>query len=142
MRRAAAVLCLAALAGCGDSGGDKATYVKAGNGVCTTYANEIAKLGQPDTLTEIGPYLARAMPVLERAVGKLEKLDPPSDLKDGYEKFRDAASATVQRANDLRRAAAAGDTVEVEALLAEAAKASSARAELAKAAGLRACAKL
>jgi hypothetical protein len=137
------VLCLAVLAGCGsDSGGDKATYVKAGDGICTSYANAIAKLGQPDTLTDIGPYVAKAMPILQRTVARIEKLDPPSDLKGGYEKFRDAAKATVDRANRLRAAAAAGDTVEVKALLAEAAKASSTRVELAKDAGLQACAKL
>jgi hypothetical protein len=142
VRRAAALVCLAFVAGCGDEGGDKATYVKAGDEICTAYANDIAKLGQPDTLTEIGPYVTKAMPVLQRAVGRLEKLDPPSDLRDAYDKFRDTARATVDRADRLREAAAAGDSVEVESLLAEAAKASAARAGLARDAGLEACAKL
>ena len=142
MKRAAALLCLAALAGCGSSGGDKGVYVKTGDEICTAYANDIAKLGQPETLDQIGPYLTKAMPILERAAGKLQKLDPPSDLQDSYEKFRDAAKATVERANRLQDAAEAGDSVEVKALLAEAAKASSDRVALAKAAGLQACAKL
>ena len=142
MRRLAALAALVLVAGCGSSGGDKGKYVKAGNDICNAYANDIAKLGQPATLTEIGPYLAKAMPLLERVVARLEKLDPPSDLADDYKKFRDAAKATVDRATHLRTAAEAGDTAEVKALLAEAAKASAARVALAKAAGLEACAKL
>ena len=142
MRLAAAAAVLVLVAGCGSAGGDKGKYVKAGDEICNAYANDIAKLGQPETVTQIGPYLAKAMPLLERVAGRLAKLDPPSDLKDSYEKFRDAARATVDRATRLRQAAEAGDTAEVKALLAEAAKASADRVALAKAAGLEACAKL
>ena len=142
MRRAAALALLAFVAGCGDEGGDKATYVKSGDRICNEYANDIAKLGQPDSLTEIGPYVTKAMPVLEKAVGRIEKLDPPSDLADEFEKFRDVARATVDRAERLQTAAAAGDSVEVQDLLDEAAKASQTRKGLADAAGLKACAKL
>ena len=142
MRRLAALAALVLVAGCGSSGGNKAVYVKTGDETCNAYANDIAKLGQPETLTQIGPYLAKAMPLLERVAARLEKLDPPSDLADAYKKFRDAARATVDRATRLRAAAQDGDTAEVKALLAEAAKASADRATLAKAAGLEACAKL
>jgi hypothetical protein len=143
--RRAGLVALALLAGCGgggDKGGDKAAYVRHGNAICARYAKAIAKLGQPTTLSAIGTFITGAMPVLTRTVGEVEKLDPPSGLSGAFAKFRDAARAAVDRAQRLRNAAEAGDTAEVKALLAEAAKASKVRVGLARDAGLQTCAKL
>ena len=144
MRRAALGLAAAALlAGCGgDNGGDKAKYVRDGNAICARYAKDIAKLGQPTTLGQIGPYITKAMPIVSRTVGEITKLDPPSDLKDAYETFRDAAQQTLDRAMKLRNAADAGDGEQVRTLLREATAASKRRVGLARAAGLETCAKL
>jgi hypothetical protein len=142
--RRAGLVALALLAGCGggDKGGDKAAYVRQGDAICARYAKAIAKLGQPTTLGAIGTFITSAMPVLTRTVGEVEKLDPPSELSDEFGKFRDAARAAVDRAQRLRNAAEAGDSTQVKALLAEAAKASKVRVGLAKDAGLQTCAQL
>lgn len=140
MKRALALTALL-LVGCGggDKGGDKATYEKDGQAICADYRTAIARLGQPTTVTELGPYIAKAMPVLTRTVRRLERLDPPSDLAGEYAAFRDAARQTVDRARALRDAAAKADGPEVQRLLKEAAQASRRRDALAKAAGLEAC---
>lgn len=145
MRRPALVVlaAVAALAGCGGGGGgDKATYVRQGNAICARYAKAIAKLGQPTTLGDIGPYITKAMPILTRTVGEVTKLDPPDELADAFGKFREAAQATLDRANRLRNAADAGDGQQVKALLTEATAASKRRVGLARDAGLETCAKL
>jgi hypothetical protein len=139
---ALAAATLAAGCGGGDKGGDKAKYVRAGNAICARYSKDIAKLGQPTTLGEIGPYITKAMPIVSRTVGEIAKLDPPGDLKDAYETFRDAAQQTLDRATKLRNAADAGDGEQVRTLLREATAASKRRVGLARAAGLETCAKL
>lgn len=145
MRPALAVLALAGLAGCGgggDKGGDPAAYRKAGDAICTDYQAAIAKLGQPAKLTEIGPYIEKALPVLTSTVERIGRLDPPSDLRDEYETFRDAARQTVDRAEALRKAAGEANADEVQRLLDEAAQASRRRVGLARDAGLEACAQI
>jgi hypothetical protein len=140
--RRAGLLCLVALAGCGggDDGGDRDAYVASGDAICRDYEAAIGKLDQPVELGDIGPYIADALPVLERTAGRIEALDPPADLRDEFAAFRDAARQTVTRAEALRRAAEQGDSGEVERLLDEAGKASERRVGLARAAGLDACA--
>lgn len=135
---------LVALAGCGggDEGGDPEAYRTAGDAICSDYQAAIAKLGQPTKVTEIGPFIAKALPVLTRTVGRIEKLDPPGDLRDEYDEFRDAARQTVERAQAIRKAAESADSDEVQRLLAEATKATERRVELARDAGLEACAEL
>jgi hypothetical protein len=141
--RRAGLVALVVLAGCGgDDGGDRATYEKDGQAICTDYRTAIARLGQPTTVQQIGPYLAKAMPVLSRTVGRIERLDPPSDLAEEFEAFRDAARQTVGRARALRAAAEQADAPEVQRLLKEAAQASRRRVGLARAAGLEECARI
>lgn len=144
MRRAVltAALLLAGCGGGGAKGGDKAVYQRAGDRICTDYRAAIAKLGQPAKITDLGPYISNAMPILQRTVSRIEKLDPPSDLRDEYATFRDAASQTVVRAQAMRAAAEKADAPEVQRLLKEAAQASARRKDLARAAGLQACASL
>lgn len=134
---------LVLLAGCGaGEGGDPAAYEKAGNAICAEYETSIAKLGQPTQIEELGPYIAQALPLLTRVVERVEKLDPPAERREEYEAFRDAARQTVDRATALRSAAEAADADEVKRLLAEATKAGERRVELARSAGLEACAEI
>lgn len=143
MRRAALAVALALLAGCGgddDPGGDPQAYRTDGDRICRDYQEAIAKLGQPDALSDLGPYIEKALPVLSRTVGQIERLDPPADQRDAYEAFRDQARQTVERAKALREAAADADADEVQRLLKDAATASERRKALAADAGLDACA--
>ena len=145
MRRAG-LLALVVLAGCGGggggAGGDRATYERDGDAICRDYRTAIARLGQPLKVSELGPYITKAMPVLTRTVARIEKLDPPSDLADEFATFRDAARETMGRARALRAAASKADGPEVQRLLKEAAAASTRRKGLAQAAGLKECASL
>jgi hypothetical protein len=143
VRAALVALALAGLAGCGGgAGGDPEAYRKAGDAACTDYQQAIAGLAQPAKPTDLGPYIEKALPVLTRTVDRLEKLDPPGDLRDAYETFRNAARKTVARAEALRQAAQDADAGEVQRLLAEAAEASTKRVGLARDAGLEACAQI
>jgi hypothetical protein len=141
--RRAALLAVVALAGCGgDDGGDRDAYVRDGNAICRDYADAIGDLDQPAKLADIGPYIGDALPVLRSTAERIGKLDPPGDLRDAYEEFRDAAQATVGRAQELQAAAQAADGDEVQRLLEEARAASKRRVDLARAAGLDDCAQI
>jgi len=140
--RRAALLAAVVLAGCGSSGPHlpRAVYVKRATGICTTYRHEISRLGQPTKISDIGPFIAHALPVLQRTVDRLGRLAPPADLESQFGKFMDAARATVGRAQALRDAASRADAQQVQRLLRQAAAASGQRVRLAQAAGLPACA--
>lgn len=133
------------VAGCGggeEEGGDREAYVADGEAICSDYATAIGKLDQPVQLRDIGPYIAEALPVLGRTVERIAALDPPGELREGYDAFRTAAGRTVERAEALRAAAESSDGDEVTRLLEEAREASRDRVKLARAAGLEACARL
>lgn len=143
MRRAAAAAAAMLLAGCGGGeGGDRGIYERMAAAICTDYASAIARLGQPTRFDDIGRYLDDAMPVLTRAVERIERLEPPRDLAEEFDAFREHARETVERAQALRSAARRADSTEVQRLLTEAAAARRQRAELARAAGLERCASL
>jgi hypothetical protein len=143
VRRAALGACAAVLlAGCGSSGPHlpKDVYVRRADTICRRYQAAIAKLGQPTKISEIGPFIGKALPVLSRTVDQLGKLAPPEGLDSQFADFIAAARATVSRAQALRDAAAKADGASVQRLLKEAAKASARRTSLAHAADLDACA--
>ena len=142
MRRASLAIAAAVLAGCGSGGPHlpKDVYQRRADTICRRYQAEIAKLGQPTKLAEIGPFIQKALPVLDRTVHDLGRLAAPEGLDSQFGKFMDAARATVARARARRDAASNADGAEVQRILREAAKASSQRAALAKAAQLPGCA--
>ncbi|MDX6641486.1 MAG: hypothetical protein QOF12_2497 [Solirubrobacteraceae bacterium] len=130
------------LAGCGSSGPhlSMAAYTRQGDAICSRYQADIHGLGQPTKLTDIGPFITKALPILERTVSALGGIHPPSDREAQYGKFLAAARGTVTRAKALRAAATKADAPTVQQLLGAAARASAPRAALARAAGLSACA--
>lgn len=131
-----------AIGGCGDSGPprmSKAAYERRGGAICANYLSQIAKLGRPDQLQEIAPYLAKALPILSETVDRLGALRPPKDLDDEFDRYLEAMRATRKRAFDLRNAAARADGQAVEGLLADAARAGRTTDELARKAQLQAC---
>lgn len=144
MRRwAALVVAAAVLAGCGGGSGphlSEAAYQQRGAAVCGHYDKAIRALGQPTKLTQIGPFITRAMPILSRTVTQLGAIHPPAARADDFGRFLAAARGTVARARSLRAAAAKADGPAVERLLKEAARATGARDRLAQRAGLPACA--
>lgn len=141
-RRAALALVVVLAAGCGSGGShlSKADYTRRATAICQGYEGAIAKLGQPTRITDIGPFIAKALPELTKTVEALGKLAPPASLQSQFDKFMAAARATVARAKALRDAAAAADGNEVQRLLKDAATATGTRVALAQAAGLGACA--
>lgn len=132
------------VAGCGSDGpgGDPRVYREDGEAICADYEAAIAKLPQPLQLRDIGTYIERATPILQRTVARIERLDPPNDLREEFEEFRGVAAETLDRARRLREAARRADSAEVERLLEEAREATARRVELARAAGLQTCADL
>ena len=145
-RRAAAIALAGAVAvvggGCDNDGPprmSKAAYERRGDAICTSYESRIRKLGRPDQLQEIAPYLAKALPILSETVDRLGALRPPKDLDDEFNRYLESIRATRKRAFDLRNAAARADGQAVQGLLGDAARAGRTTDELARKAQLQAC---
>ncbi len=93
-----AVACALTLAACGGDDSDggprlsEAAYKQRGDAICASYTKRIGALGRPDELTEIAPYIAKALPILSETVDRLGKLRPPKDLDEAYGRYlgRDA----------------------------------------------------
>jgi hypothetical protein len=117
----------------------KAAYERRGEAICTNYLSQIDKLGRPDQLDQIAPYLAKALPILAVTVDRLGTLRPPKDLGDEFSRYLDAMRATRKRAFDLRNAAARADGAAVRGLLSDAARAATSTDDLARKAQLPAC---
>lgn len=145
MRRPLALVVLAAvvLAACGRSAGPqqpRAQYERRGNAICARYTKAIGELGQPAKLSDLGPYITKAVPLLARTVGELGRLAPPEGGDAANARFLGAARAALARARALRAAAGQADGAEVQRLLGEAARQSGTLARAARATGLDACA--
>lgn len=141
-----AVACALTLAACGGDDSDggprlsEAAYKQRGDAICASYTKRIGALGRPDELTEIAPYIAKALPILSETVDRLGKLRPPKDLDEAYGRYLAAMRTTRKRALDLRNAAARADGAAVQRLLGEAARTGSSTDDLARRARLESCA--
>lgn len=109
MRRAALVLLLAAVAGCGgDSGApapvtDKDRYLAKAEAVCTTANEELAKVkaSQPTSSDLLPAFVKSVVDVARRNVMQLAALTPPAD---------DAPDITAKVITPLQQQVAVGDT--------------------------------
>jgi hypothetical protein len=112
VRRALLVGACLFLAACGSGakGLSKEEYAKRADAVCTRFTHQTAALGGASSLKELAALASKTLPVLDRAIADLRKLDPPQDeqalehrwlttldhLRNDVLRIRDRA-----RANDL-----------------------------------------
>ena len=75
------------LTGCGGGGGDsKEDFIAKADKICTAQAKQLDST-EPQTMQELEQSANRNAPVLDDTIKKLDKLEPPEELKAEFDKF-------------------------------------------------------
>jgi hypothetical protein len=122
VRAVFAALLLIAVAGCGGGGGDdrltKDELMKQANAVCADYAGQLKALGDPpQTLSGLATYARSAHGALADDLARLRKLHPPAELQAKYDTWLAAGDRALERIDELGKAAAKGDQIEIQRLV-------------------------
>jgi hypothetical protein len=122
VRAVFAALLLIAVAGCGGGGGDdrltKDELMQQANAVCADYAGQLKALGNPpQTLSGLATYARSAHGALADDLARLRKLHPPAELEAKYDTWLAAGDRALARIDELGKAAAEGDQIEIRRLV-------------------------
>ena len=143
MRRTPALFVFLAVAACSGGGDDRlsaAEYVRRADEVCATYDRRLEELPRPEDLADLADLADRALPIAEEGVRELRKLEPPKELERPVNEWLERNDANVEKIEELREAARAGDEQRVQILGSEARKNEEEADALARRIGLRTCA--
>ena len=120
---AAIAPCAVALVACG-GGGHRLSmeeYARRADAVCASYKQQVAKLGKPgSSLQRLAEFADRNLPILDRALARLKKLQPPKDEEALATRWRSSLDTLRGDAVKFRDRARANDLGGVAALLAPA----------------------
>ena len=109
------VLAAVAFSACGsdsDNGKSKADIQKEANGICTDVKKELEAVKTPSDINDPAQALAyfdEAVPISQKAVDKLEVLEPPDDYKSDYEAYVSAQAEQIDALAKVREKAKAKD---------------------------------
>ena len=107
---AIASFALVALAGCGgDEQTDRDEFATRGNEICRSLAEEFRELGAPPAAgtDAAAVWELRVQQLAQRAFGRLERLEPPPELREDHTALRDAVAANRRHIRRLRTVAVA-----------------------------------
>ncbi len=95
------------LAACGgDDALSRDDYVKQANAVCRDYNQKVAGLPEPQSFEDVPAFVDKGKALAGEAVGKLDELEPPEELKADHEAFVKEGrevSATADRIADAAK---------------------------------------
>jgi hypothetical protein len=116
MRKAACVLAVLVLAGCGGSSRlSRAELVRRTGKICAEQSRKIAQVPRgPATALNAAGYLGAVLSVVEQGVKDFHALRPPADLESGYRKLLAELDRNADILRTLRAAAAAKDRRDYE----------------------------
>ena len=154
----ASIALAAAAAGCGGGGGDsssdqpltKSELITKADGICSdanknvpTPPSDLTNFN-PTTATteqlkEFGDYLDKVAKHFRTELEDLQKLKPPADLADDYDKAMANLEESLNELDEAAQAAKKGDRNELLSKLAESDKHSTEANKLAKKIGLKVC---
>ena len=92
-----------ALAGCGGDGADRDEFVARGNQVCAALAREFRELGPtPAAGTDAATlWDLRVQQLVQGAFARLERLEPPDELREDHAGLRDAVAVNRSHIRQL-----------------------------------------
>jgi hypothetical protein len=99
------------------SGGDQLTkdqFVQQANAICKDASTNLAKLTRPSSMSGLKAYAAEALPLAQQLQSKLKGLNPPSNLKSGFDDALTDLDGGVTQIAALRDAASSGDLNKVK----------------------------
>jgi len=143
VRRALLLSACLALASCGSGGQrlSKKEYAKRADAVCARYKREQPTLANPANVTvkQVADLGSRTLPLLDRTIAQLRKLEPPKDEQRLADQWLSALDRSRQDAARIRDRARANDLKGVTALVAPANRDDRAASDLAAQLGMSVC---
>ncbi len=119
----------------------KAEYVRRADAICAEYDRRLESLPDPENVAGIGDVIAEALPIAREGARELRALRPPEAVEPTVQRWLARNDENIDRMEELRDAARAGDTTEVQRI-ASAAVENERRADaLARRVGLQECAR-
>jgi hypothetical protein len=111
------------LAACGGgSGGGGSTslsavdFRKQADAVCAKYEQKLNDIGQPTSLSELGDFVDKAVPLIEQGNTELQKLQPPDELQADWDKAMAIQDENLQKTRDLQDAVHKNDQAAMQKL--------------------------
>jgi hypothetical protein len=139
------------LAGCGGggsgggSGGGKrlsrADYAAKADAICNRQNSQVGKIKSPKNLADLADAFDSALPVLDKALADLEKLQPPKTEQTLADKWLAQSRVVRTELKDVRDKAKAKDLKGVQSAFAKAQGAKNASDDAARKLGMKACSK-
>lgn len=139
-----AVICLGACGGGGGtaSGGDRlsaAEFREQADAICAEYEGQLDALGAPTSLNDLEDFVAKAVPILEEGNAELNRLRPPEELEEQWNRALEINNDQLATVRDLEEAVAEGDQGRMQELLQQGNEASAEADRLAAEMGLEQC---
>jgi hypothetical protein len=116
------------LAACGGGGssstGDGASLSAAqfrqqADAICAKYEQKLNDIGQPTSVSELGSFVDKAVPLIEQGNTELQKLQPPDELKADWDQAMTIQTENLQKTRDLQDAVHKNDQAAMQTLFAD-----------------------
>jgi hypothetical protein len=135
------VLVIALLAGCG--GGSKrlsrTEYASKADAICGKYSQETKALANPSNLKDLATVAEKTLPILDKAIGDLRKLKPPTDEQATVDAWLAQVANLKGDLAEIRDKAKSNDLQGVQAVVPKAAEHNRASNQLASRLGMSVC---
>jgi transcriptional regulator of aromatic amino acid metabolism len=118
------VLVLAACGG-GSGGGSStgggtsvsaADFRKQADAICAKYEEKLNDIGQPTSVSELGDFVDKAVPLIEQGNTELQKLQPPDELQADWDRAMAIQDENLQKTRDLQDAVHKNDQAAMQKL--------------------------
>jgi hypothetical protein len=155
VRRAALLLVVTVLAGCGlagcgggggnsSGGGDRLSrseFAAKADAICSKYNAKTKALGNAKNLADLATVFDRALPLLESAISELRALKPPANEQNTVERWLAQSEVAKHDLGEMRDRAKAKDVKGVQDAFTRASADNKESNRLAAKLGLKVCAK-
>jgi hypothetical protein len=116
-------LALAACGGGGGGGGGEsltpAEFRQQADAICAKFEGKLSDLGSPSSLDDLAEFVDKAVPIIEEGNNELQKLEPPDEFADDWNKAMAIQDKNLKVTNDLQDAIHANDDAKVQELVAK-----------------------
>jgi hypothetical protein len=113
----AGILIAVLTTGCGDEALTKEQYVSKLNAMCADFSEQEKRIGEPQTLADLGEKGPRILDAFENAiVDKVDNLKPPDEIAGQADRMADLAHQQRDVLSGLVDAAKANDLAKVQEL--------------------------
>jgi hypothetical protein len=130
------------LPGCGDGNGTPLTkeeYASKADAICGKYNEQIKSFANPKNLSDLAKVADKTLPILDQAIGDLDKLQPPASQRALADQWLTQVRGLKGDLQEIRDKAKTGDMKGVQAVVPKATDHNAKSNELASQLGMSVC---